>query len=72
MFWWVLGLGCDNWNLFVAVEGGWVLALRWRRGGGGGEIRVTNYLVHFTPFLSVNFKVEKMSDVSVCFKTALT
>ena len=41
-------------------------------GGGGVEIRVTNYLVRFTPSLSANFEVEKMSDVSVCLKTALT
>jgi len=28
-------------------------------GGGGVEIRVTNYLVRFTPSLSANFEVEK-------------
>ena len=49
---------------FWCLVGGW--------GGGGGEIRVTNYLVRFTPSLSANFEVEKMSDVSVCLKTALT
>ena len=30
-----------------------------RMGGGGVEIRVTNYLVRFTPSLSANFEVEK-------------
>ena len=67
-----LELGCDNLEfLFIMVErrgfGVW-----FADGGGGVEIRVTNYLVRFTPSLSANFKVEKMSDVSVCFKTALT
>ena len=38
-----------------------------RMGGGGGSW-VTNYLVRFTPFLSVNFKVEKMSDVFCLFQ----
>ena len=28
-------------------------------GGDGVEIRVTNYLVRFTPSLSANFEVEK-------------
>ena len=37
------------------------------RMGGGGNC-VTNYLVRFTPFLSVNFKVEKMSDVFCLFQ----
>ena len=56
--------------LFIMVEGrGFGV---WFADGGGVEIRVTNYLVRFTPSLSANFKVEKMSDVSVCFKTALT
>ena len=57
--------------LFVAVEGGGVLALGWRR-GGCVEICVTNYLARFTPSLRANFEVEKMSDVSVCLRTALT
>ena len=48
---------------FWCLVGGW---------GGGVEIRVTNYLVRFTPSLSANFEVEKMSDVSICLKTALT
>ena len=39
-----------------------------RMGGGGVEIRVTNYLVRFTPSLSANFKVEKMSDVFCLFQ----
>ena len=39
----------------------------WGGGRGGGNC-VTNYLVHFTPFLSVNFKVEKMSDVFCLFQ----
>ena len=57
--------------LFITMEGGrfWCLVCGW---GGGVEIRVTNYLVRFTPSLSANFEVEKMSDVSVCLKTALT
>ena len=40
-------------------------------GGGGVEIRVTNYLVRFTPSLSANFEVKKMSDVSVCLSANL-
>ena len=57
-----LGLGCDNWNfLFVAVEGGGVLALGWQR-GGGVEIFVTNYLARLTSSLRAKFEVEKMSD----------
>ena len=48
--------------LFVAVEGGGVLALGGRRGGGGVEICVTNYLARLTPSLRANFEVEKMSD----------
>ena len=54
----------------VAVEGGGV-ALGWL-GGGGVEIRVTNYLAHFTPSLRADFEVEKkMSDVSVCLSANL-
>ena len=52
-------------EIFVYHGGGerfWCLVCGW---GGGVEIRVTNYLVRFTPSLSTNFKVEKMSDVSV-------
>ena len=59
-------------EIFVYHDGGgrfWCLVCGW---GGGVEIRVTNYLVRFTPSLSANFEVEKMSDVSVCLKTALT
>ena len=41
-------------------------------GGGGVEIRVTNYLAHFTPSLRADFEVEKkMSDVSVCLSANL-
>ena len=40
----------------------------WFTDGGGVGNCVTNYLVHFTPFLSVNFKVEKMSDVFCLFQ----
>ena len=55
----------------VAVEGGGV-ALGWLRGGCGVEIRVTNYLAHFTPSLRADFEVEKkMSDVSVCLSANL-
>ena len=45
--------------LFITVEGGEVLAFGWRMGGGGVEIRVTNYLARFTPSLRANFEVEK-------------
>ena len=41
-------------------------------GGGGVEICVTNYLARLTPSLRANFEVEKMSDFSVCLRTALT
>ena len=41
-------------------------------GGGGVEIRVTNYLADFTPSLRADFEVEKkMSDVSVCLSANL-
>ena len=55
-------------EIFVYHGGGerfWCLVYGWGRGGGNC---VTNYLVHFTPFLSVNFKVEKMSDVFCLFQ----
>ena len=58
--------------LFIMVEGRGFGVWLADGGGGGVEIRVTNYLVRFTPSLSANFEVEKMSDVSVCLKTALT
>ena len=67
-----LELGCDNWNFCLSRWRGVGFGVWFADGGGGVEIRVTNYLVRFTPSLSANFKVEKMSDVSVCFKTALT
>ena len=56
-------------GIFVYHGGGerfWCLVGGW--GGGGVEIRVTNYLVRFTPSLSANFKVEKMSDVFCLFQ----
>ena len=41
-------------------------------GGGGVEIRVTNYLARLTPSLRANFEVEKkMSDVSLCLSANL-
>ena len=51
--------------LFVAVEGGGVLALGWRR-GGGVEICVTNYLARLTSSLRAKFEVEKMSEFFAC------
>ena len=40
-------------------------------GGGGVEIRVTNYLVHFTPSLRADFEVEK-NCLMFLFVSALT
>ena len=57
--------------LFITVEGRG-FGVWFADGGGGVEIRVTNYLARFTPSLRANFEVEKMFDVSVCLRTALT
>ena len=40
-------------------------------GGGGVEIRVTNYLAHFTPSLRADFEVEK-NCLMFLFVSALT
>ena len=47
-------------GIFVCRGGGGRGFGAWlAEGGGGVEIRVTNYLARFTPSLRANFEVEK-------------